>query len=102
MIMIRVSSVRIQYMQAYVFVDDSNGEQVTTFHETTGTRELRALGLLNTSFVSRTFTTDTVRRGVARLCDRGSLLFVLQFCLSSISLHLRDWSLDGLDLATLA
>jgi hypothetical protein len=46
MIMIRASSVRIQYMQAYVFVDDSNDEQVTTLHETTGTRQLRALGLL--------------------------------------------------------
>jgi hypothetical protein len=52
-------------MQVYVFVDDSNDEQATTLHET-GTGEPRPR-LPNASFVSRAFTTDTVRRGVARL-----------------------------------
>ncbi len=45
MIMIRVFSVRSIYMQAYVFVDDSNDEQAATLHET-GTGELRAPGFL--------------------------------------------------------
>jgi hypothetical protein len=52
-------------MQTCVFVDDSNDEQAATLHET-GTREPRPR-LPNVSFVSRAFTTDAVRRGVARL-----------------------------------
>jgi hypothetical protein len=43
-------------MQAYVLVDDSNEEQVTTLHET-GTGELRPR-LPNSSFGSRAFTIE--------------------------------------------
>jgi hypothetical protein len=45
MIVIRAPSVRITYMGTYVFVDDSNDEQATTFHEPR-TGELCALGFL--------------------------------------------------------
>ena len=42
MIMIKASSVCIQYLRAYVFVDDSNDKQATILYETS-TGELRAL-----------------------------------------------------------
>lgn len=54
-------------MQAYLFADDSNDEQVTTLHET-GTGELRARCFLTRRLGA--FTTDITRRGEAR-CHRA-------------------------------